>query len=135
MQIKRHANSPEAQILTDLSMMAPCLIMPSVCPVPSSKAVDFVTWTEDGMTMGMRSLMIGRKEAMHVDGNIRVTLGQGEYDTVSRCDLSLILAWEGESELGGRVKFSFPLTENPAPQHNSLPSLDCEENIGDISFL
>jgi hypothetical protein len=39
----RKAYVPEAHILSDLLMIAPFLIMPSVWPVPESKSVDFLT--------------------------------------------------------------------------------------------
>ena len=38
--------------------------MPSVCPVPASRSFDFVTWTAEGIIIGMISLRIGSSEVI-----------------------------------------------------------------------
>lgn len=53
---------PEAQICSDFLTIAPFLIMPSVWPIPASSSVDLVTWTSEGMIIGIISLRIGMKE-------------------------------------------------------------------------
>lgn len=55
---------PDAQTLSDLFMIAPFRIMPSVWPVPSSSSVAFVTCTLEGMIIGTRSLRMGKREDM-----------------------------------------------------------------------
>ena len=55
---------PEAQIFFDLSMIAPFLTIPSVCPVPASNSLERVTWTEAGMIMGRISWRIGRRDVI-----------------------------------------------------------------------
>ena len=42
-------DGPDALRLSDLSMIAPCLIMPSVCPVFVWSSEALVTWTGAGI--------------------------------------------------------------------------------------